>query len=375
MLCEFRVKNFKNFKEWFSFDLTETKNYDFNKECVDDGVVSKVMIYGPNACGKSNLGHAIFDLTTHLTDKKINQDIYSNYLNAESNNKLAEFAFTFKFDGIILEYKYGKENVNKLVYETLSIDGIIVASLDKRKNEKAIVNLNGAETLNLDLYNSNISIVKYVKNNTILKKNAINKTFSTFVLYCDFILKLNATIKPDYLPEKFMESEDNIKGLETYLNEKNIKCSLKLINTLDGKKKLYFDYGAKQLDFFETCSTGTGALVYLYTFLYTIKLYKQNHTAFNEINNNFKPLVYIDEYDAFYHHALSKKVIKEFKKIDSQIILTTHNTTIMSNYFLRPDCYFLMNNENIKAMHTLTNKELRKAHNIEKMYKAGAFNE
>ena len=41
-----------------------------------------------------------------LTDKKI-EETYSNYLNAETNNKLAEFAFSFKFDDTILEYKYG----------------------------------------------------------------------------------------------------------------------------------------------------------------------------------------------------------------------------------------------------------------------------
>ena len=55
-------------------------------------------------------------------------------------------------------------------------------------------------------------------------------------------------------------------------------------------------------------------------------------------------------------------------------ILTTHNTSIMSNEILRPDCYFIMKNDSIKPLSKTTMKELREAHNLEKMYKAGVFN-
>lgn len=40
----------------------------------------------------------------------------------------------------------------------------------------------------------------------------------------------------------------------------------------------------------------------------------------------------------------------------------------------RPDCYFLLKDNSIKAISELTEKELRQAHNLQKMYKAGAFN-
>ena len=57
-----------------------------------------------------------------------------------------------------------------------------------------------------------------------------------------------------------------------------------------------------------------------------------------------------------------------------QIFTTTHNTDLMSNDLLRPDCYFLLKDNSIKAISELTEKELRQAHNLQKMYKAGAFN-
>ena len=54
-----------------------------------------------------------------------------------------------------------------------------------------------------------------------------------------------------------------------------------------------------------------------------------------------------------------------------QIFTTTHNTDLMSND-LRPDSYFLLANNSMISQ--LTEKELRQAHNLQKMYKAGAFN-
>ena len=86
-------------------------------------------------------------------------------------------------------------------------------------------------------------------------------------------------------------------------------------------------------------------------------------------------LVYIDEFDAFYHFELSKEVQKLLNKLKQvQIFTTTHNTDLMSNDLLRPDCYFLLRDNKITSLSKLTDKEIRKAHNLQKMYKAGVFN-
>ncbi len=398
MLTKFKVKNFKNFKDWFSFDLISHKNYEFNSECVNNNIISKSLIYGPNGCGKSNLGHAIFDIKTHLTDEKINLDIYSNYLNAESNSEVAEFAFTFQFEDNIIEYKYGKKNVSELVYETLIINNNEVISLDRSKANQAMVNLKGAETLNLNLEKKDLSIVKYVENNTILEENRENSIFRKFFLFITPMVTLSTAL--NYNANNFIQSDlFSFKDFELFLNNVNIKCKLTM-QEVDGKERLAFDYGNKKLDFLKTASTGTRSLLDLYNSLVFLKLITfQSLNTEDEFKDEVRkitktgieimkeetvvdikkttvlPFIYIDEYDAFYHHALSKEMIQKLKNINCQVILTTHNTSIMSNDLLRPDCYFIMDNEKIKPMHTFTKKELRKAHNIEKMYKAGAFNE
>ena len=127
------------------------------------------------------------------------------------------------------------------------------------------------------------------------------------------------------------------------------------------RKDLAFDFNGKKLLMTEIMSTGTSALTLFYCW-------------YQRIRKNEVSFLFIDEFDAFYHHDLSKMIVETLKEIGVQFILTTHNTSILSNDLLRPDCYFLMNKKKIKSLSNSTDKELREAHNIEKMYKAGAFN-
>jgi len=117
---------------------------------------------------------------------------------------------------------------------------------------------------------------------------------------------------------------------------------------------------AEYTDFFKIASTGTRSLALFY--YWYIRMKKAS-------------FVFIDEFDAFYHFELSESVQKKVNEIQNvQIFTTTHNTDLMSNDLLRPDCYFLLKDNSIKAISELTEKELRQAHNLQKMYKAGAFN-
>ena len=83
--------------------------------------------------------------------------------------------------------------------------------------------------------------------------------------------------------------------------------------------------------------------------------------------------VFIDEFDAFYHFRLSYEVCKQLFKLNCQVFTTSHNTFLMTNELLRPDCNFIIANNKIKALVDCTEKELRWGHNIEKIYRAGAF--
>lgn len=158
----------------------------------------------------------------------------------------------------------------------------------------------------------------------------------------------------------------NLEKFEEFLKEAGVDLKL---NTwiLEGTRVLEVEIEAENtnekryLNFFHIASSGTLALANFYAWYKNLENVK---------------LVFIDEFDSFYHHKLSKLIIKKLKeKNETQIILTTHSTNLMDNELLRPDAYFILKNNKIKSLPELTDKELREAHNIEKLFKSGAFDE
>ncbi|HAQ61275.1 TPA: ATP-binding protein [Candidatus Delongbacteria bacterium] len=371
MLKRFEVKNFKNFGENLVFDLSEVKSYEFNPEAIKNNIVNKCLIYGPNGSGKSNLGFAILDLVSHLTDTQKDIRFYIDFLNAGSEENHAEFKYSFQFGKESVDYCYHKTAHDLLVFEELHINGKQVIKYDRKKEKDIIVNLSGAETLNKFLNGNKISAVKYVKSNAVLKENQTNKAFYEFYDFVERMLLFrsldtnvyigfqsgNSHIQPDIV------KRGKLKDFEDFLNRNGIKC--KLIKTIvNNQEDIAFDFGKKTINFYLNASNGTKALTLFYYWLLRLRE-KTKAVSF----------LFIDEFDAFYHHELARLVVEEVKNTSCQAILTTHNTALMSNDLLRPDCYFILDNNKIDPIYKFTDKELRKAHNIEKMYKAGAFDE
>jgi AAA15 family ATPase/GTPase len=369
MLTKVEITNFKNFNETFTFDLSDTKNFEFNQESVKKGIVNKALIYGQNGCGKSNLGFAIFDMVSHLTDNFFMKNKYENYLNADSNENKAFFKFTFLFNNIEVIYEYRKKDYQTLISEKLTIDNEEVIFIDREKSTKFKVNIEGTENLKNDVGNSKISIISYVAQNTILdEENVRNKVFNDFRTFVNNMLFYKILDERVYLGLEqgnqaiadYIVEQKKLDNFEKLLNSIGVKCKLKARN-IDGKNHIFSVFKNREIRLSHISSSGTKAIEAFYFWYLKIREKKAS-------------FVFIDEFDAFYHHDLSRLVIKMLKEITgTQIILTTHNTSNISNDLLRPDCYFLMHPNKIQSLSRSTPQELRKAHNIEKMYRAGAF--
>lgn len=367
MLKKFSVENFKGFKDKITLDIGTPSNYSFNSEIIENSCITKGIIYGINSCGKSNLGLAIFDIITHLTEKQKLLESYDFYLNMSGRKSFAEFEYTFVFDGHEVVYKYSKMDVNSLKSESLSIDGKEVIFFDFLTRDGFTL-LEGSDTLNASIRNeSPISRVKYVNSNSILSDNVQNQVFKKFIDFVERMLLFYSLDSRGY--EGFMNGSESIaegivnsgkvKDFQKFLKENDIDYELYGCE-VDGRKAVYCHFDNKDADFFKIASTGTRSLALFY--YWYIRMEKAS-------------FVFIDEFDAFYHYELSESVQKRLRRITGvQVFTTTHNTDLMSNDLLRPDCYFILENNSIKAISELTEKELRQAHNLQKMYKAGAFN-
>ena len=368
MLAKFKVSNFKSFNEEVTFDLTDTNGYTFNKDSIKNGIVNSALVYGHNGVGKSNLGLAIFDIIEHLTDGKKNDSGYEVYLNAYSKKKYAQFSYEFLIEGAKVEYSYRKLDYYTILAESFSINGKELARIDREKNNIAQFNFKGAETLKTEITNPGLSIIKYVKNNTELDKNEENKVFMRFFSFIEGMLFFRSLPKNEYMGSTTASpniiddiiERDNLVDFERFLNDAGIECKLKVIDEVD-RKTIGFDFDGKEIPFTKIASQGTRSLMLFYYWFQRIK------------EQSIVSLVFIDEFDAFYHHDLSAIIVRELKKTGVQFILTKHNTSIITNDLLRPDCYFLINKHSIRSLSKSTSKELREAHNIEKMYKAGTF--
>lgn len=366
MLTKFSVENFKNFEGKFTLDLSHPCNYEFNTEAISEAnhCVTKGIIYGPNGSGKSNLGLAIFDIITHVTDKEQKAYKYNLYLNLNSPKSLAEFSYEFVFDGVSVVYAYGKTNVQKLEYERLTIQGREVLRYDFHTQEGYTI-LKGTESLNIK-GSSPISRIKYIRNNAILEEDETTRAFLNFTDYVDRMLLFYSLdergyqgfqVGTDNLPESIIRS-GHLKDFEKFLRREGLSYDL-IARQVEDKMEIFCNFKKNSVNFFSLISTGTSSLTLFYYWYLKMK-----EASF----------VFIDEFDAFYHFETAKSVVEMLRDImGTQIFLTTHNTDLMSNDLLRPDCYFLLNENSIVSIDQATDKELRKAHNLQKMYKAGAF--
>jgi len=299
MLTQFEVSGFKN----FDFDapyvlkLDSANGYTFNPECVEDGIIKKAMIYGANGVGKSNLGLAIFDLISHVTDKHPSKNLYNHYLHANNMEGEAHFSYHFKFESGNVEYSYTKKNLESLVSEKLTINDQEFASIDRNISAVASYRIEGAEHLATDLSASAISLVAYIRKNTVLADNEINHCFLDFLSFVDRMLFFRSLEGNNYIGleqgsssiESDIVKHDNVEHFQYFLKKIGINYALKVFKRDEGYQ-IYVDFDGVYKPFFEIASQGTRALAVFYFLLQ--RLQTEESVSF----------LFLDEFDAFYQH-------------------------------------------------------------------------
>lgn len=368
MLKKIEVENFKGFKDRLVFDL-QAREYEFNKNLISNGIVNKGIIYGKNGIGKSNLGIALFDIVLHLTDKeRLPVQYLSNYINLDSDKPFAEFKYTFIFEDDEVVYEYKKKEAYYLIEESLTINNsqvLFYNYFDKKDNfvDKSLIG-----NLQIELLDNKLSIIKYIYRNTPTNQDSPLYKMMIFVenmlwyrglsdgnAYCGFSNGGTLLVEGLYSSGKKEE-------FKKFLADNDLHYELEW-RTNNGLHELMAKFPTgKKAPFVSIASTGTMSL-FLY-FFWSI-------TAFNKIS-----FLFIDEFDAFFHYESAENIVLRLNANKNfQTLLTSHNTYLMQNKLTRPDCCYIMTQNKITSLFNSTKKEIREAHNLEKMYINGAFNE
>ena len=365
MLRKFSVKNFKNFKDNLVLDFSKSRDYEFNQHLIKNGLVNKMLIYGPNNSGKSNLGAAIMDITTHLTDNYgINNIIYAYYINGDFVDNTVDFKYEFLLNNKEITYSYKKDLQAKLLTEELCENGKLLFKYNYTTN-KFDNNIEEAQTIDISKRsNKEMSVLKYIYNNTLYwEENSSVKLLMEFVNNMLWFRSLRSNEFMGVMANRedmkdFIINNRLLSKFELFLKECGQDYKLCEINEV-GRKIIGVKYKNYTARFDVVASTGTESLWLFF--------YWMNRTT----NISF---VFLDEFDAFYHYELSTFILNYINnKTEFQSVLTSHNTYLINNELMRPDCYAILKNGKITSFADSTNKTIRQAHNLEKMMLGGEF--
>ncbi len=363
MLIKFSVKNYRGFSDRIEWDLSTPNNYEFSTYAIKDGIIKNGIIYGPNGSGKTNFGLAIFDIENHLSQKWKKADYYTNFVYAGNQNAPVEFEYIFKDDIQIIKYIYSKNDGGILLSEILLVNDTLVFSrnADSFEIDEDSFLMEKSTKENLKNNANNVSIVNFLLTSYPLTKDHYLISLQNFVNSMLWFRCLET--------REFIGLDTSVTNLNEFIIQNNlIDDFAEFLNRVSDQafkfikptndKLLLCDIGGTAVVFNQIASTGTQSLMLLY---FWIK--KMNEASF----------VFIDEFDAFYHFKLAYEVCKQLFALDCQVFTSSHNTYLMTNDLLRPDCNFIVNNNKIKPLSECTEKELRFGHNIEKLFRGNAF--
>lgn len=340
MLEKFVVENYMNFRGSLELDLTADPSYTYNTAAAKDNILTTSILLGRSGSGKSNLGKALFDIVE--TQKKTTP---SEAPRAEEEDQDAEdlssFSYHFRDNQRTYKYTYKKNRENDILEESLFVD------------QEAL----------FDYKDHRLSALSYMTNNPIQAGYSPVQYISNFIQRILHITpnRCSGPAVEGIDPETWIVQEHQEDNLSSFLKQISGQ-SLNLTAVRDPLTKeddLCIILGKKTLPYKETASKGTIALTNIF---FTLNILPD------------PSLLFLDNIDADLDQETTEELFRCLSTLkETQLIWSTHKTSLVSNSLLRPDCYFFLQEGQLRRFSELTTRELREGHNLEKMLRQGEF--
>ncbi len=402
MLIDFKVSNFRSFGEEQYFSTVANgkiaQHEDILLKSGKHTLLPSIAIYGANASGKSNLLHVQDVLHFFITKNGMAKIPHISFVLDDSyKNKPTSIETTYLVNKCIFTYSITINNeLNEIEKESLSLK-------KEGKNKKKIFSRDNEKYVFADEIKKYKDVWIGVTNRyqTMLGTIIANSNYSKVSIFAD-IKMLYSSI--EFISLDFSQMMDiygiNYERLMFIYSDKTIKYKVdRLINAIDTSVSQINIIEDKQKKKFYSQLAQQGPLPNLnenkkyYKELYTHKTNQGENIHFqpSSVSKGTKSAFYlfiwivyclengfecvIDEIETSLHPLVIKLIIEMFhnkniNKKNSQLIFTTHNTSLLDEDLFRKDqIYFVEKNEKqMSEIYSLNDFQSRKGENIEKRY-------
>lgn len=379
MLLEFRIKNFKSFKEEMVLKMSPTQQKDLEYSLITKEIkgkkikaLSSTAIYGPNSAGKTNIIGGMDVLRSIILNGNIrNRDKFTTpntavdrlelipNINSEKNETV-DFYIKFLASNMLIEFYLSlalgefldSEYDRKIINEELRINNILIY---KRGNNLEIGKINIIEEFLIENF-SKETAEKIATTNLDNKELFLNGMFKTLyskklfdIIYEWFKIKFKILYHADMIHFSPVILSDN-KNKKYYIDKtlnKAVKdfgiTSKQIAYPINGDKELVepvsmieYKNGSAIIpaEFFESF----GTMRFLNIFPIILMAIKTGAT------------LVVDEFDASIHPMAIMNIINIFHNDEintkgAQLIFNTHNPIFLNNALLRRDEIKFVENE------------------------------
>lgn len=375
MLQRFVVENFRSINERLEM------NFEANAGIKDDAadlisftnthvpVLNAVAVYGHNSSGKTNLLMALLRMRNMvLSSVKLNDNDslpYEPFLLTESEeNRPTTFLIVFSKDSNTYNYEFSYTS-SAIVSESLSVKmpGKSLKQIFTRSDSNFdFSDPSQKQQLNLtdEMLNKNRLLLSLTGQLGGLRSNEVIRWFSEDL---SLISGIDDEMYSEYTKHLIHENKDMKEKILDFLKKMDLGFDDLITQKIDFSK-VYFNPGTpreiieeiKNRDLIEMKSIHNvydqkGNFVRTITFDFedaesagTNKLFRMAGPIVKAIENGLT--ICVDEIDAKIHPSLCQKLIYYFNKketnpLGAQLLFTIHNTSIMSNKWLRRDQIWL----------------------------------
>jgi uncharacterized protein len=402
MLLEFRVRNFRSFREEAVFSMAASADSQFvATHTLSTGldklprVVRAAAIYGANASGKSNLIKAMqFMQLMVLTSSQVQPDTENGLvpfrLREDSYSFPTLMEATFIIDGV--RYQYGFEFTRKrvlgewlLVYESAKPQAWFSRTFDE-KNQRYTYSYSDYFTGRKSVWEAAtrkevLFLTTAIQlNNEQLKRLYQNLT-SELVVFPD-----GARIGFDF-SANFVENRANAERVAALLTAADTGISSVAIRN-QGGKQLKLDLATNQptINDVELKIPHFGHRVEGRDYVFEMPEESAGTQLFFNISGPLLDilekgrLLVVDELDSSLHPLLVQRIVEMFQSSETnpngaQLIFTTHDVSLLDSHKMRRDQIWFTEKDNGQVSHLfpLLDFSPRKGEALEKNYLGGRY--